>query len=249
MNTETEVSVLPIEDRQPGRQIAPVTPSDLLRIAVEQGADLDKLERLMDLQDRYNEAEARRAYNSAFAAFKAEDIKINKNAIVKQGPLSGRRYAELSSVVKAVTPALSRHGLSASWKTTKDEKDWIEVTCILKHVAGHFESVAMGGQPDTGGAKNALQARASTQSYLQRYTLKSICGVAEIGDDDDGQSAVGYDAESALSRVEACQSKSELDALQRKEWEDAKKHKAPKAYRVIVEAIKARAAELEKSND
>ena len=44
----------------------------------------------------------------------------------------------------------------------------------------------MGGPPDAGAAKNALQARASTKSYLERYTLKAICGVAEGGDDTDG---------------------------------------------------------------
>jgi hypothetical protein len=44
----------------------------------------------------------------------------------------------------------------------------------------------MGGPPDAGGAKNAIQARASTISYLERYTLKAICGVAEGGEDDDG---------------------------------------------------------------
>ena len=56
----------------------------------------------------------------------------------------------------------------------------------LKHVGGHSESVSIGGPPDAGGAKNALQARASTKSYLERYTLKAICGVAEGGDDSDG---------------------------------------------------------------
>ena len=44
----------------------------------------------------------------------------------------------------------------------------------------------MGGPPDAGGAKNAIQARASTKSYLERYTLKAVCGVAEGGEDDDG---------------------------------------------------------------
>jgi len=44
----------------------------------------------------------------------------------------------------------------------------------------------MGGPPDSGGAKNAIQARASAVSYLQRYTLKAICGVAEQGEDTDG---------------------------------------------------------------
>jgi hypothetical protein len=67
--------------------------------------------------------------------------------------LSGKSYAELIDWVQGVTPALSKHGLAASWRLTKDEKDWIEVTCTLAHVKGHSHSVSMGGPPDIGGAK------------------------------------------------------------------------------------------------
>lgn len=174
------------EIAKPYQAPAQTTPADLLRIAVEQGADLDKLERLMDLQDRYNASQARRAYDSAFAAFKAEGVKILKGRKVSDGPLKGKSYAELHDVVNAVTPALSKHGLSSSWKLTKDEPAWMEVTCYLRHVGGHEESASMGGPPDTGGAKNAIQARASTKSYLERYTLKGITGLSEEGDDNDG---------------------------------------------------------------
>ncbi|WP_439586939.1 hypothetical protein [Hydrogenophaga sp.] len=44
----------------------------------------------------------------------------------------------------------------------------------------------MGGPPDAGGAKNAIMARASTVTYLERYTLKAITGLSEQDDDDDG---------------------------------------------------------------
>lgn len=158
----------------------------MMMSAMSQGASLEQVEKMMDLQDRWERKEAEKAYNAAFAAFKAEAVRIIKGREVTDGPLRGRAYAELHDVVDAVTPALSRHGLSASWRLTRDEKDWIEVTCTLKHTGGHSESVSMGGPPDTGGAKNALQARASTKSYLERYTLKAICGVAEGGDDTDG---------------------------------------------------------------
>lgn len=183
---------------QPGRNLAAqpqravsATPADLLRMAVEQGADLDRLERLMALQERWQAGQAKVAYDEAFAAFKAEAVVILKNRHVTDGPLRGKRYAELFAVVNAVTPALSRHGLSSSWKLTKDEKDWIEVTCFLKHVAGHVETVSMGGPPDAGGAKNAIQARASTVSYLERYTLKAITGLSEQEDDLDGRTSGG----------------------------------------------------------
>jgi hypothetical protein len=176
----------PIEEA-PRRALATTaTPADLLRIAVESGADLDRLERLMALQERWEKAQAERSYNEAFAAFKAEAVHIIKNRGVTDGPLKGKRYAELFAIVNAVTPALSKHGLSASWRITKDDKDWIEVTCSLKHIGGHAESVSLGGPPDGGGAKNAIQARASTVTYLERYTLKAITGLSEQEDDDDG---------------------------------------------------------------
>ncbi len=162
------------------------TPALLLQMAVQQNADLDKLERLMALQERWEATEARKAFDAAFAAFKSEAVRIIKNRSVTAGPLAGKKYAELFSVVNAVTPALSANGLSSSWQITKDERDWIEVTCTIKHSAGHSESVSMGGPPDVGGAKNPIQARASTVSYLQRYTLKAITGLSEQDDDDDG---------------------------------------------------------------
>lgn len=163
------------------------SPMGMMLAAVRQGATLEQVEKMMDLQERWEKSEAKKAYDAAFANFKAEAVTIIKVRAVTDGPLKGKSYAELHDVVNAVTPALSKHGLSSSWKLTRDEKDWMEVTCYLRHVGGHEESVSMGGPPDTGGAKNAIQARASTKTYLERYTLKAITGLSEQGDDDDGR--------------------------------------------------------------
>jgi hypothetical protein len=173
------------------REVAPVaddnSPMGMMLSALQKGATLEQVEKMMDLQERWAQTEAKKAFDAAFASFKAEAVKIIKGRTVTDGPLKGKSYAELHDVVNAVTPALSRHGLSSSWKLTRDEKDWMEVTCYLRHVGGHEESVSMSGPPDTGGAKNALQARASTKTYLERYTLKAITGLSEQGDDDDGR--------------------------------------------------------------
>ncbi|PRE27613.1 ERF family protein [Burkholderia multivorans] len=208
---------LPMAVAQPiGTAITTTTPADLLRIAVESGADLDRLERLMSLQDRWEAKQAKQAYDIAFAAFKAEAVVIAKGKDVTDGPLKGRKYAELHDVVSAVTPALSKHGLSSSWKLTRDEKDWIEVTCYLRHVNGHEESVSMGGPPDVGGAKNALQARASTKTYLERYTLKAITGLSEQDDDKDGNSPAGVDQRVLIDQflAQVRDAKSEVEVRQ-----------------------------------
>lgn len=162
------------------------TPASMLAIAVQQGAGIDMIERLMALQERMAAAAAKSEYDRAFASFKSEAIHIIKGRKVTDGPLTGKSYAELHDIVNAVTPALSRNGLSFSWKLSKDERDWLEVTCTVRHVGGHAEVVSMGGPPDAGGAKNAIQARASAKTYLERYTLKAALGVAEQDDDTDG---------------------------------------------------------------
>lgn len=195
------------EERLP---VVSSSPMAMLAMAVQKGMDLETIKELRTLQKEFEADEARKAFNNAFSEFKAEAVVVIKNKGVDAGPLAGKRYAELFSVVNAVTPALSRHGLSAAWKITKDEKEWIEVTCILKHALGHSESVSMGGPPDAGGAKSAIQARASTVSYLERYTLKAICGVSEQNDDTDGgKTPVEPDAEGKKA-LEACGSMAAL---------------------------------------
>lgn len=170
----------------PQSQVIDTSPFGRMLAAQQAGVGLDQLGEMMALQAQWEQREAEKAYNAAFSAFKAEAVTIIKNRQVTDGPLKNKKYAELFAVVNAATPALSRHGLSASWKLTKDDRDWLEVTCTLKHVGGHSESVSMGGPPDTGGAKNAIQARASTVTYLERYTLKAITGLSEQEDDTDG---------------------------------------------------------------
>lgn len=182
-----------------GGALAESSPAGIMLSALSRGVSPADIREMLALQREWDADQARKSFNRAFAAFKAEAIRIVKAKDVKDGPLKGKRYAELFNVVDAVSPALSAHGLSTSWKVTRDDRDWIEVTCELKHVDGHAESVSLGGPPDTGGAKNAIQARASTISYLQRYTLKAITGVAEGGEDDDGQGGAAGNATGATT--------------------------------------------------
>lgn len=165
-----------------------MTPMEMVGRALEMGVSADILKQMMDLRDREEARNAKLAFAESFAAFKSEAVTIVRNKKVTDGPLKGKSYAELFSFVDAVTPALSAHGLSASWNITRDEEKWIEVTCTIEHVLGHTKSVAMGGPPDVGGAKNPIQARASTVTYLERHTLKAVTGFAEQGDDNDGKS-------------------------------------------------------------
>lgn len=210
-------------DPQPAPSRVPAlaenTPMAMMLQAQRQGASLADIRAMMEINREIEADAARRQFNAAFAAFTAEAVKIVRNRKVNDGPLKGKSYAELKAFTDALTPALAKHGLSTSWKLTKDDKDWMEVTCFLRHAGGHVETASMGGPPDTGGAKNAIQARGSTKTYLERYTLKAVCGVAEGDEDDDGngggqQEDQRYDAAATLTKWTAeANAATELPAL------------------------------------
>lgn len=193
MSTTDVIEVATPSPARRAKNLPAATPAVLLQMAVQQGADLDKLKHLMDLQERWEATEARKAYHVAVADFKAKDIRIGKSAQFNAGPLAGARYANLADWVRAVTGGLSDCSLSVAWKpVTPEEKGNIRIRCTLTHAMGHGEHVEFEGPPDTSGAKNVLQARASTAKYLERYTLEMILGLtADDGDDDDGAGGAG----------------------------------------------------------
>lgn len=196
-----------------------ITPMSVLELAIRQGADIDKLTKLMELQERHEANIARKAFNVSFSAFKSEAVRVVKNVTVSDGPLKGKKYADLFGVVDAVTPVLSKHNLSHSWRLTKDEPAWMEVTCTIRHSLGHFESVSMGAAPDTGPGRNAIQSRGSAKTYLERYTLLAAVGLAAANDDDGkATSASGSRLSdevvgSSLDDIDACVNLVELQRV------------------------------------
>lgn len=167
----------------------PVTPDTLLLIAVEKGADLEYIGKLLDLRERGLAMDARKAYVKAMAAFKTESITIRRSKEVgyktREGDFVGYTHAELSDVTDAVGPAMAKHGLSFAWNILQDN-GLITVECVITHELGHSEKVVMSGPPDNSGKKNVIQQTASTITYLQRYTLLAVTGMSTKGMDDDG---------------------------------------------------------------
>ncbi|QRF90916.1 single-stranded DNA-binding protein [Alcaligenes faecalis] len=224
------------------------SPMAMAIAALQSGMSPEQIGQMMDLQDRYNATQAKKAYDEAFAAFKAESVTIIKCKARSDGPLKNQKYAELHDVVNAVTPALSKHGLSSSWKLTKDDKDWMEVTCYLRHVGGHQESVSMGGPPDTGPGRNAIQSRASTKTYLERYTLKAITGLSEQDDDTDGRVPIDTSiVDDWVAAAEGASSMEELDKTWRDGLKELAKTDSLQVYDRFKTAVSAAKKRLEKN--
>jgi hypothetical protein len=175
-----------------GTQVAMRSPMDLLAAAVATG-NMALVEKMMDLQDRFEKNEARKAFEAALAAAKAEIPVIRKNRHVgfegKKDPTKRTDYnhEDLGEIARTIDPILGRHGLSYRFETTNEINEPIVVTCV---VFGHGHSIknTLRGGRDDSGSKNGIQATGSTLTYLQRYTLKAALGLAAAADDDGASS-------------------------------------------------------------
>lgn len=97
----------------------------------------------------------------------------------------GYNYADLSSVLNIIRPLLKKHGLSIAQPVGGDEGK-VTLTTILMHSSGQFVSSSINVSVDLTNKKmNSLQAAGSTITYLRRYCISSILGLAST--DDDGK--------------------------------------------------------------
>jgi len=168
----------------------PTNLMEMAAFALERGDGLEVIEKIMDLQDRHEAKEAKKAYVRAMAEFKKVPLKILKDAHVKYKTTKGvteYKHATLGAVVDAVVVEMGKHGLSHSW-TPAQGKDFVTVSCTITHEAGHSETVSLSGPVDSSGGKNAIQAIGSSVSYLERYTLLALTGMATHEQDDDAVS-------------------------------------------------------------
>ena len=154
--------------------------------------DVDKLEALLKVQLQWEANEAKKAYVQAMAAFKENPPEIVKDRTVKYETKAGGKvnykHATLHNVTSCINKALSEHGLTAAWVTSQDN-DSVKVTCKITHTMGHSEECCLSAPPDATGNKNVIQAIGSTVTYLQRYTLLALTGLATTDQDDDGKSS------------------------------------------------------------
>lgn len=212
MSNVIEVAGTPIERKDRQQVLVPtpeVTPMQMLAVAVQQGADLAKLEKLMELQERWEKNQARKAYVAAMAAFKANPPTILKNKHVsfelKTGGRTEYNHATHDEVTTKVIMALAPHGLSHNW-TMRQENNLIFVRCTITHELGYSESTELYGAPDTTGTKSAIQAVASTVTLLQRYTLLAVTGLTseEMGRaDTDGRTQKPKITEEQVANLKA----------------------------------------------
>jgi hypothetical protein len=156
------------------------------RAARDPSVDIDKMERLLEMQERVHARNAKGAYYAALAS-----MQPNLPVITERGGIKDRAgkvqstYALWEDVNEAIRPILAEHGFALTFKTRRTENE-IAVTGILSHRDGHSEETELSLPSDTSGSKNAVQAVGSSTSYGKRYTAFALLNLTTQGEDDDG---------------------------------------------------------------
>jgi hypothetical protein len=170
------------------------------RAARDPSVDIDKLERLMKMQeDRANKI-AQKAFDVALAEMQPKLPVIGRKGRieVREKTSSGKRdgdlqqstpYALWEDINEAIRPILAEHGFSLTFRHGRTPEGLVTVTGILAHREGHREEDTFTLQHDSTGSKNAVQAVGSSNSYGKRYTAINLLNITTRGQDDDGRAA------------------------------------------------------------
>jgi hypothetical protein len=169
-----------------------------------------------------------------FAALAKAQAEVENATKGSTNPHFKSKYADLAEVLNTVRPTFAKHGLSLL-QSTGFEGSLVSVETVIAHQSGGFISSVASCVP----AKTDAQGIGAATTYLRRYGLAAMAGVAQ--EDDDGQSAAHNrepeavnarkssaqakrdgDWESLKAEVDACETLEALNLLvASKPWQDA----------------------------
>jgi hypothetical protein len=117
-----------------------------------------------------------------FAAISKAQAEVENATKGSTNPHFKSKYADLAEVLNTVRPTFAKHGLSLL-QSTAFEGSLVSVTTVVAHESGgHVSSVA-----SCVPAKSDAQGIGAATTYLRRYGLAAMTGVAQ--EDDDGAGA------------------------------------------------------------
>jgi hypothetical protein len=171
-------------------------PLALIQVALQNGADPAQLEKLMELQERYERNQAAAAFGAAIAKFQSLCPRVHKSRKPISGP--SYQYASFDDVMLQASPHLHTCGIALSFSTEANDRG-IRVTCRVR-VGIHAEDYTL-DVPIPDMKMNNTQRYGAALSYAKRYSLTAALNIVCTDDvDDDGGSC--FDPISEQQEVE-----------------------------------------------
>ena len=179
-----------------------VTPvlSMIERASRDPAVDIDKMERLILMQERMQAKSAQVEFDNAMADAQEAMKPIRANLENKQ---TSSEYADYAALDRAIRPIYSKHGFSLSFTTGDGAPDnCVRVVCTVAHRSGHRERPHLDMPADGKGARGGdvmtrTHATGAAITYGKRYLLGMIFNLA-VTRDDDGN---GADGDSDVERL------------------------------------------------
>ena len=172
------------------------------RLAVNKDVNPDSLDKLLAVQERLIDRNAKLAFDKAFIAMTPNLPLIPKEGriIVREKTATGRRdgeetqntpYPKWETTGELIKPVLHEHGFGLSHRigsVIETGERRVRVTAVLRHVGGHTDDTCYFDlAADATGSKNNNQAWASSVTYAKRHTAFAVLGLVTEGDDDDAK--------------------------------------------------------------
>lgn len=201
--------------------VAPATESAMMiqmiqRAAADPTVDVDKMERLMQMHERFVDRQASAAFNAAMVRAQQSIKPVVRRAVNLQ---TNSTYAKLEDIDQAISPIYTAEGFSLSFGTGDSPlAGHVRVVCDVMHDQGHTKQYQMDLPLDATGIggktnKTGVHAHGSTNSYARRYLTMNIFNVVMVNEDNDGNGIPkGPPDEPVITAGQAAQ----LDALLKK---------------------------------
>lgn len=153
-----------------------------------------------------------------FAAIAKAQAQVENAAKSSSNPHFKSCYADLAEVLNTVRPVFAANGLSITQSTGFDGT-LVVVTTLVGHSSGGMIHSTAACVP----SKTDAQGIGSATTYLRRYSLAAMCGVAQEDDDGnaeahdakaeahDAKAEPFYDASQWLSAIADAATKDDLD--------------------------------------
>jgi len=166
-------------------------PGAMIIQMLEHGLDTGKIEKMLELQERWEANEARKAFYDGMSHAQAEMPTVAEDKFNDQ---TKSRYSSYKALAAACKPVYTRHGLSLIFYETDCPKDGhIRVNVDVVHRMGHKETYHTDIPDDVTGIagkrnKTDTHGKGSSFSYGRAYLMKLVFNLP-TGDDDDGNAA------------------------------------------------------------
>jgi hypothetical protein len=184
-------ALVPVVEESVAAVLEKVEPANLVeRLASDPNVDVAKLERLIAMNERAQDRNARDLFNQAFVKMATDIPEITEKGQItnKDGNVQSL-FARFEDIQRVVKPILQRHGFALSFRCEWPDKKTVKVIGVLSHDAGHARESEFMSDADPSGSKNAIQGLGSAVSYGRRYTTIDLLNITSRGQDDDGQTS------------------------------------------------------------